>query len=339
MPDGTPVDEIALTNGAGLEVRALTYGCIVRTLRVPDRTGQVTDVVHGFDTLDPYLRRHPYFGAVVGRYANRIANARFTLNGRTRALAANNGPHHLHGGRDGFDRRVWQAAAVEEGVGVVFSRTSADGEEGYPGTVDVQVTYRLNDANELSIVYRATTDAPTPVNLSQHTYFNLAGHDAGDILDHELTIDADRMTPTDEGQIPLGTLTPVEGTPFDFRSSGRIGARIDHEHEQLRHGRGYDHNFVLNGGGGGLRLVATLRDPSSGRTLDVLTTEPGMQLYSGNLLDGSVEGKGGVRYARRSGLCLETQHFPDSPNQPHFPSTILRPGETYHSETVFKFGG
>jgi aldose 1-epimerase len=337
MPDGTPVDEIVLTNGAGLEVRALTYGCIIRTLSVPDRTGTVADVVHGFDTLEPYLRRHPYFGAVVGRYANRIANARFTLDGRTYTLEANNGPNHLHGGRDGFDRRLWDATIAARGADVVFSRTSPDGEEGYPGTLKVEVTYTLGEAGELSIVYRATADAPTPVNLTQHTYFNLAGHDAGDILDHELTIDADRFTPTDEGQIPVGALAAVDGTPFDFRTPARIGPRIDAAHEQLRYGKGFDHNFVLNRADEGLRLAATLADPRSGRTLDVLTTEPGVQFYSGNLLDGSFEGKGGVRYARRSGVCLETQHFPDSPNQPQFPSTILRPGATYRSQTVFRW--
>jgi aldose 1-epimerase len=267
MPDGTPVDEIVLTNGAGLEVRALTYGCIIRSLSVPDRTGAVADIVHGFDTLDPYLRRHPYFGAVVGRYANRIANARFTLDGRTYDLEANNGPNHLHGGRDGFDRRIWNAAIASSGAGVVFSRTSPDGEEGYPGALTVEVAYTLGETNDLSVVYRATTDAPTPVNLTQHAYVNLAGHGAGDILDHELTIDADRFTPTDEGQIPTGALAPVDGTPFDFRTPTPIGARIDAAHEQLRYGKGYDHNFVLNRADEGLRLAATLRDPRRGRTL------------------------------------------------------------------------
>jgi aldose 1-epimerase len=337
MPDGQHVEEFVLRNGAGMEVRVLGYGCIITSLHVPDRRGAPADVVHGFETLGPYLRRHPYFGAVVGRYANRIANARFTLDERTFSLPANQEPHHLHGGRDGFDRRVWSATTHVEGIGVSFARTSADGEEGYPGTLDVEVIYRLGEANELSVVYRATTDAPTHVNLTQHTYFNLAGHDSGDVLEHELTIEADRFTPTDEEQIPTGAYAAVEGTPFDFRAPTRIGARIEADDEQLRYGQGYDHNFVLNGADQGLRRAATLTDPRSGRILDVLTTEPGVQFYAGNLLDGSQQGKGGVCYARRSGVCLETQHYPDSPNQPQFPSTILRPDGTYHSETVFRF--
>lgn len=337
MPDGTPVEEFLLVNRGGIEVRALSYGCIIRSLSVPDRAGVSADVVHGFETLEPYLRRHPYFGAVVGRYANRIARASFAIDGQSYTLTANQSPHHLHGGRDGFDRKVWRAEALPQATGVVFSRTSADGEEGYPGTLDVEISYTLSEANELAVVYRATTDRDTAVNLTQHTYFNLAGHEAGEVLGHALTIDADRFTPTDEDQIPTGACTPVEGTPFDFRAATALGARIDTFDTQLRYGRGYDHNFVLNRSGKGLQLAARLADPASGRTLEVLTTAPGLQLYSGNRLDGTWQGKGGALYARRSAVCLETQHFPDSPNQPHFPSTILRPGQMYRSETMFRF--
>jgi aldose 1-epimerase len=336
--DGTAVDIFTLVNRNGMEVRAMTYGGIITSLRVPDRNANLADVVLGFDTLAPYLSSHPFFGAIVGRYGNRIGRAQFSLNGRAYKLAANDGPNHLHGGVKGFDKFVWQAEALPKVTGVAFTRTSADGEEGYPGTLKVRVTYTLTDANALAIVYQATTDKATPINLTQHSYFNLSGHGTGDVLAHELTLDADRYTPVDATLIPTGELAAVEGTPFDFRKSTRIGARIDGADEQLKRGRGYDHNFVLTRKGEDLQHAARVVDPRSGRTLDVATTEPGIQIYTGNFLDGSRKGKGGVAYNRRGGLCLETQHFPDSPNQPKFPTTILEAGQTYRSETVLTFG-
>ena len=281
---------------------------------------------------------------VVGRYGNRIANGRFTLDGRTYALATNNGPNHLHGGLKGFDKVVWVAEGFERGgsVGVTYRHVSPDGDEGYPGRVEVRVSYTLSPSNELAVDYEATTDRPTPINLTQHSYFNLAGDASGDVLGHQLTIDADRFTPVDATLIPTGELAPVAGTPFDFRQPTTIGARIAADHPQLKTGNGYDHNFVLNGWSPGssqaLHHAARAVDPGSGRTLDVATTEPGVQFYSGNFLDGTVVGKSGRAYGRRHGFCLETQHFPDSPNHPAFPSTILRPGDTYRSRTVFTFG-
>ena len=336
--DGQPVELYTLTNMNGIEVRAITYGGIITSLKVPDRSGRVDDVVLGFDTLEGYIRDHPYFGAIVGRYANRIAKGRFTLEGRTYTLATNNGPNHLHGGKKGFDKAVWNAAPVPGQSAVAFTRLSPDGEEGYPGNLTVRVTYTLTDKHELAVDYHATTDKATPVNLSHHSYFNLAGDGAGDILRHELTINADRYTPVDAALIPTGAIAPVQGTPFDFRKPTVIGARIDQPNEQLKHGKGYDHNWVLTGRGARLQPAARLSDPASGRTLDIATTEPGMQFYSGNFLDGTLTGKAGHVYTQRAGLCLETQHFPDSPNQPKFPSTILKPGEEYRSKTVFTFG-
>lgn len=337
--DGTPVEVFTLTNRAGVEIRAITYGGIITSIRVPDRSGRFADVALGFDRLEPYLPRHPYFGALIGRYGNRIGGARFELDGQTYQLAANNGPNHLHGGVRGFDRHVWAAEPIGGGAaGVAFTRTSPDGEEGYPGTLQARVTYTLTDANELAVEYQATTDKPTPVNLTQHTYFNLAGHDSGDILGHVVTIYADRFTPVDSTLIPTGELAAVEGTPFDFRQPAAIGGRIGDAHPQLKHAGGYDHNFVLNRRGPDLQPAARVLEPASGRTLEVRTTEPGLQFYSGNFLDGSQTGKGGAVYRHRTGLCLETQHFPDSPNKPQFPSTILKPGETYRSRTVFTFG-
>ena len=337
MPGGETVERFTLTNASGMQVQAITYGGIITALRVPDRAGRLADVAHGFDDLQGYLKRHPYFGAIVGRYANRIGRGEFSLDGRTYRLATNNGANHLHGGVAGFDRVLWRGEPVPGATGVRFTRTSPDGEEGYPGNLAVSVTYLLSDANELSVRYEATTDAPTPVNLSQHTYFNLAGHDAGSILDHELTIHADRYTPVDDGLIPTGELAPVDGTPFDFRQPTAVGARIGLPHEQLVRAKGYDHNFVLTRSGGGITPAARLVHRPSGRVLEVRTTEPGLQFYSGNFLDGTIVGKGGVVYQHRSGLCLETQHFPDSPNKPQFPSTILRPGGRFESQTVFAF--
>lgn len=336
-PDGQAVELVTLTNGRGMEVRVMTYGAIIVSLRVPDRNGVPGDVVLGYDSLAGYLRSSPYFGAVVGRYGNRIARGRFTLDGTEYRLAVNNGPNHLHGGRRGFDKVVWEAAPFEDrrGAGVVLRHTSPDGDEGYPGTLRAQVTYTLTDGNELILEYEATADKPTPVNLTQHSYFNLAG--SGTILGHVLTIPADRFTPVDSTLIPTGVLAPVEGTPFDFRTPTRIGARIKQADPQLRFGGGYDHNFVLTRPDTGMALAAFVADSESGRTLEIRTTEPGIQFYSGNFLDGSLTGKGGVVYRHRTGFCLETQHFPDSPNHPEFPSTILRPGQTYRSRTAWTF--
>ena len=336
--DGASVEAFTLTNAHGVEVRIIAYGAVIQSLKTPDRSGRADDIVTGFDTLAGYLDRSRYFGAVVGRYANRIANARFTLDGTTYELAANNGKNHLHGGRRGFDKVVWSGTPFErkDAVGVTLTYVSRDGEEGYPGTLHVSVRYTLTDRNELRIDYTAATDKATPVNLTNHSYFNLAGDGRGDILGHLLTIEADRYTPTDDTQIPTGELAAVDGTPFDFRLPTAVGARIDADNEQIRRGKGYDHNFVVRGAG--LRHAARLIDPASGRTMDVATTEPGIQFYSGNNLDGSAVGKGGHVYGRRTSLCLETQHYPDSPNQPAFPSTILRPGKEFASTTVFTFG-
>ena len=327
-----------LRNAKGIEVRMIPYGGIITSLKTPDRNGQFADIVLGFAADSGYQDAHPYFGAIVGRYGNRIAKGRFVLEGREYLLAANNGPNHLHGGVKGFDKVVWEMQRVAGKNAVTFSRTSPDREEGYPGNLAVRVTYELTDANELIVDYFATTDNATPVNLTQHSYFNLAGEGAGDILGHQLSINADRYTPVDATLIPTGELASVEGTPFDFRQSTAIGARIDEPHEQLKNGQGYDHNWVLNRRGDGLQPAARVVEPTSGRTLEVETTEPGMQFYAGNFLDGSLTGKSGRAYQRRSGFCLETQHFPDSPNHANFPSTILRPGQEYRSRTVFRFG-
>lgn len=339
-PAGDTVEVFTLTNAHGLEVRAATYGGIIVSLLVPDRDGRMADVVLGHDSLDAYLRGSLYFGAIVGRFCNRIANARFTVDGMTYRLVANDGRNHLHGGLKGFDQVVWRAAPfrTDSTVGVVLSYTSPDGEEGYPGNLNARVTYTLTDHNELVVDYLATTDKTTPVNLTQHSYFNLAGDGAGDVLGHLLRINADSMTPVDENLVPTGAIVPVAGGPFDFRSLTAIGERIATDDEQLRRGRGYDHNFVLNRGESGLVHAALVVEPTSGRTLDLYTTEPGLQFYSGNFLAGSVVGKAGRVYRHRTGLCLETQHYPDSPNQPGFPSSLLRPGADYRSRTVFAFG-
>ena len=340
LPDGAIVEAFTLRNTHGVEIRAITCGGIITSLKVPDRAGKMADVVLGFESLDGYLKDHPFFGAIIGRYGNRIGKGRFSLDGTEYSLATNNGPNHLHGGVKGFDKRNWTATPLEGKTGVVFTRTSADGEEGYPGTLNVRVTYELTDANELIVEYHATTDKATPVNLTQHSYFNLAGEGTGDILGHQLTINADRFTPVDETLIPTGELASVDGTPFDFRQPTAIGTRINADHPQLKNGQGYDHNWVLNrpADAGGLMLAAKAADPTSGRWMEVRTTEPGIQFYSGNFLDGTITGKSGRAYGRRSGFCLETQHFPDSPNKPNFPSTILRPGQEYRSRTVFTFG-
>jgi len=328
-----------LENAHRMEVRVIPYGAIVTSIRVPDRDGRFDDVVLGYDNPESYVKNNgPYMGAIVGRYGNRIAKGLFTLDGQTYKLATNNGPNHLHGGIKGFDKVVWQAEEFKNanGSGVILRYTSADGEEGYPGTLKAQVTYTLTDSNELIIDYLVTADKPTPVNLTHHSYFNLTGI-TRDVLDHEVMIDADRFTPTDATSIPTGVLASVDGTPFDFRKPMTIGSRIMQDDEQLRFGGGYDHNYVLNRQGDGLVHAARVHEPSTGRVLDVSTTEPGVQFYSGNFLDGSIQGKGGKVYAKRFGFCLETQHFPDSPNQQQFPSTILRPGTEYRSRTVYAF--
>ena len=337
LPDGTAIERFILRNANGVEVVLSSLGAAIHSLRTLDREGRPADVVLGFDTVEEWIANPRSFGVIVGRYANRIAGGRFTLDGTTYTLATNNGPNHLHGGRRGFDKVVWRAEPLAEADGdaVRFTYVSADGEEGYPGTLTTSVVYTLTADNELRLDYTATTDKATVVNFSNHAYFNLAG--AGTVLAHELQINADRYTPVTTTLIPTGDLAPVEGTPFDFRQATAIGARIAADHPQIRIGGGYDHNFVLNGTPGELRLAARAFDPSSGRTLEVQTTEPGVQLYSANFAT-PVSGRGGVLYPRHAGFCLETQHFPDSPNHASFPSTVLRPGETFESTTVFRFG-
>jgi aldose 1-epimerase len=337
LPDGQAVEIFTLTNASGIELKAIGYGGIITSLRVPDRNGKLDDIVLGFDRLDDYLKDHPFFGAIIGRYGNRIARGQFTLDGRTYKLATNNPPNHLHGGKKGFDKVMWKVEPSGKNA-LTFSRVSADGEEGYPGNLRVQVTYTLTDKNELQVDYLATTDKLTPVNLTQHSYFNLAGQASGDILGHQLMLNADRYTPVDETLIPTGKLAPVAGTPFDFTKPTPIGARINAADPQLKNGQGYDHNWVLNRKGAGLQLAARVIEPKTGRTMEIATTEPGIQFYAGNFLDGKLTGKGGAVYNHRTGFCLETQHFPDSPNQPAFPSTILKPGQEYRSRTVFTFG-
>jgi aldose 1-epimerase len=337
---GTAVTLYTLKNVHGLEAAIITYGATLVSLKTPDRSGKLDDIVLGFDTMEGYLNNRPHFGSIVGRYGNRIAKGKFSIDGKEYTLARNNGENSLHGGLVGFDKVLWTAKPVtrKEGPALELTYVSKDGEEGYPGTLTTTVVYTLTEADELRIDYRATTDKPTVVNLTNHSYFNLAGQGTGDILKHELRLDADRFTPVDAGLIPTGELRPVDGTPFDFRKPTAIGARIGASDEQIGFGKGYDHNFVLNGKAGTLRAVARVSEPTTGRTMEVSTTEPGVQFYTGNFLDGSVRGKGGKPMNLRFGFCLETQHFPDSPNKPAFPSTLLRPGETYTSTTVFKFG-
>jgi len=337
--DGQAVDLYVLTNANGMEVAITNYGATVVSLKVPDRSGGFADVVLGFDKFDGYLGNEPYFGAVVGRYGNRIAGGRFTLDGHEYHLAQNDGKNTLHGGLKGFDKRVWSVKDVSknDAPAIQLSYLSKDGEEGYPGNLSATVTYTLTARNELRIDYAATTDKPTVHNLTNHSYFNLAGEGNGDVLSHLMTIHADRFTPVDATLIPTGELQSVAGTPLDFRAPAAIGARIDADHEQIKLGHGYDHNFVLNRKGGELFLAARITEPTSGRVMEVLTTQPGLQFYTGNFLDGTIHGKGGKVYGRRSAFCMETQHFPDSPNQPKFPSVVLKPGERFTSTTVFRF--
>lgn len=338
--DGHTVDEYTLTNANGIEVRVITFGGIITSLRVPDRNGGMDNVVLGCDHLADYATKSPYLGAIIGRYGNRIANARFTLDGRTYPLAANNGINALHGGLLGFDKVVWQAHELTDDgrIGIALTYVSPDGEEGYPGTLTTTVTYTLTDDNALRIDYKATTDKNTVVNLTNHSYFNLAGNGAGSILGHIIQINADRYTPVDANLIPTGELAPVAGTPFDFREPKRIEAGVRSSHAQIVSGRGYDHNYVINrSSASGLELAARVYEPSTGRKLSVWTTEPGVQFYSGNFLDGTLVGSSGGLYRQGDGFCLETQHFPDSPNQPDFPSVVLKPGEIYQTSTVYAF--
>lgn len=333
-PEGREVDVYTLTNSNGLKARITNYGAILVSLEAPDRDGKFADVTLGFDSLDGYLGKHPYFGAVVGRYANRIGNAKFTLNGVEYQLAANNGDNHLHGGIKGFDKVIWKLDELKKedrSAIVKLSYISEDGEEGYPGNLACSVTYALTEDNELQISYEADTDKPTVLNLTNHAYFNLAGQGKGDVLDHELMIDADKYTVVDEELIPTGENRAVKGTPMDFSIAASIGSRIDQVDG------GYDHNYVLNSGGS-LALGARVYEPTSGRVMEVYTTEPGVQFYTGNFLDGTVTGKDGKVYEKHHGFCLETQHFPDSPNKPDFPSVVLKPGQKYSTATVFKFG-
>ncbi|MBN1417268.1 MAG: galactose mutarotase [Planctomycetes bacterium] len=338
-PDGQAADLYTLTNANGVRMRVTNYGGIIVSLEVPDRAGKPDDVVLGYDKLEDYIKASPYFGAIVGRYGNRIAKGKFTLDGVEYTLVTNNGENHLHGGTKGFDKVLWAAKEVKQpdAVGLELTYTSKDREEGYPGNLSAKVVYLLTNENQLKVDYTATTDKATVLNLTQHTYFNLAGAGTRDILDHVVMIDADRFTPVDEGLIPTGELRPVKGTPFDFTTPTAIGARIGEDDEQLKLGGGYDHNFVLNGTPGELRLAARVEEPTTGRILEVSTTEPGVQFYVGNFLDGSNIGKGGRAYKHRYGFCLETQHFPDSPNKPEFPTVVLKPGETYRHTTVFAF--
>ena len=352
-PGGDTVKLYTMRNEHGMTVSISDWGGIVTRVVVPDSDGNFVDVVLGHDSLGAYLAGTSYIGAIVGRYANRIAAGRFSLDGETYALATNNGGNHLHGGVRGFDKVLWDAYTVQSGpvpgspfdvpgagrASLILSYVSEDGDQGYPGRLEVEVTITLTNGNELKFDYQATTDAPTILNLTHHGNWNLAGHDSGSILDHELELRASRFTPVDAGLIPTGELTHVEGTPFDFRDPAVIGDWIDSDNEQLAFGGGYDHNFVLDDwtGDGAQRLAARLRDPDSGRVMEVYTSEPGLQLYSGNFLDGTDVGKDGTAYGHRAGLCLETQHFPDSPNQEAFPSVVLRPGEKFRSTTVYRF--
>jgi aldose 1-epimerase len=339
LPDGRDVELYVLTNHNGMRASITTFGGIVTSLTAPDRNGRFADVVLGFDDLDGYLVGHPYFGAIVGRYGNRIAKGRFTLDDQDYVLARNNNGNHLHGGVAGFDKALWSARprSRPEGPQLRLTRVSADGEEGYPGRLDVTVDYTLTHENELRTDYRATTDKPTHVNLTNHSYFNLSGPGGGDILSHEMLVNADHFTPVDDGLIPTGEIREVEGTPMDFRKPVTVGARIDDNDEQLRFGCGYDHNWILNREGSDLSLAARIREPTAGRVMEVVTSEPGVQFYSGNFLDGSLTGKEGKAYGRRCALCLETQHFPDSPNRPEFPTTMLRPDDVYETTSIYRF--
>ena len=336
-PDGKAVQIFTLVNEHGLEARICTYGGVVVSLKTPDRTGKMADIVLGFDTLEGYLNpAEPYFGALIGRYGNRIGHAKFTLDGKEYKLPANDGANTLHGGTKGFDKVVWTPRQLPDG-GLELTYVSKDGDQGFPGTLKATVVYHLTAANELKIEYSATTDKDTVVNLTNHSYWNLKGAGNGTILDHLLTLKASKFTPVDAGLIPTGELKPVAGTPFDFTRPTAVGSRIGQNDEQLKLGNGYDHNFVLNRTGSGLSLAARVEEPTTGRVMEVETTEPAVQFYTGNFLDGTLKGKGGHVYPLRAALCLETQHYPDSPNKPSFPTTELKPGQTYKTTTVYRF--
>ena len=339
LPNGREVHQYTLSNGAGLTARIIDYGATITSLSVPDRNGHVADVVLGYDTLEEYIHGTAYFGAIVGRYGNRIAKGRFELDGKQYQLTVNDGENHLHGGKTGFNKVLWDVSIpgnpAEASIHLQY--VSPDGEEGYPGTVTLRVTYTLTDKNELRIDYEGITDGPTILNPTQHSYFNLSGEFTRDILDHLLMIEADGITPVDLGLIPTGTIMNVADTPMDFRTPMAIGAHIDDQNEQLKYGKGYDHNWVLKGNAGGVRKAAELYDAASGRMMSVFTDQPGIQFYSGNFLDGTAKGKNGIAYKRRSGLCLEAQAYPDSPNKPQFPSVTLRPGQTYRQTTIYQF--
>lgn len=332
--DGTEIQLYTMTNSRGAVCKMMNYGATVTELQMPDRNGKIGDVILGFDRLDPYLGKIGYLGATIGRVGNRIAKGRFTLDGKTYTLATNDGPNHLHGGNTGFDKRIWQAEPKEtsDGPSIVFRYTSPDGEEGYPGTLKAQVTYTLTNENELRIDYVATTDHATPINLTNHTYFNLGG--GGSVLNEELTLNSDHYTPVDDTLIPTGEIAPVAGTPMDFRKAKPIGRDLG---QLTNKPQGYDHNFVVRRPGHGMRWAAKVYDPASGREMEVLTDQPGIQFYSGNFLDGTLTGRNGVVYRQHDALCLETQHYPDSPNEPKFPNAILRPGETYRTSTIYRF--
>jgi aldose 1-epimerase len=335
-PSGETVDLYTLINSKGMEATISTYGGVVVSLKVPDKSGTPGDIVLGFDNFDGYLTPPPYFGAIIGRYGNRIGHGTFTLDGVVYNLPKNDGDNTLHGGKRSFDKRMWSVKQADSNS-VVLSYVSKDGEEGFPGALSTEVTYKLTDNNEVRIDYSATTDKDTVVNLTNHSYFNLAGQGEGDVLSHQVQIFADRFTPVDKGLIPTGELRNVEGTPFDFRQPHAIGERIESDDEQLKLGQGYDHNFVSNGDGSSLQTAAKVTEAKSGRVMEVLTTEPGVQFYTGNHLDGTITGKGGKVYGKRSAFCLETQHYPDSPNKPAFPTVLLKPGGQYRSTTVYRF--
>jgi len=339
--DGQQVQLFTLTNKNGIEAKITNFGGIIVSLKTPDRKGQLTDIVLGYDNLEGYVGDTAFFGALIGRYGNRIAKGQFVLNGKTYQIPLNDGPNALHGGPNAFNKKVWTAKDVSTHSTPMLQLTylSKDGENGFPGNLSVQVTYSLTSDNELRIDYAATTDKDTVLNLTNHSYFNLKGEGQGDILQHEVRLNANKFTPVDATLIPTGELKPVQGTPFDFRKSTAIGARINMDDQQLKYGWGYDHNWVLNGmGSGQLVIAARVHEATTGRVLEVLTDQPGVQFYSGNHMDGTIRGKGGKIYPKRGGLCLETQHYPDSPNHPAFPSTELKPGQKFHSTTIYKFG-
>jgi aldose 1-epimerase len=339
LQDGREVRKFTLANAAGASIQAIEYGATITSLCVPDRNGKIQDVVLGYDSLQGYVDGTFYFGALVGRYGNRIGKGQFQLDGKQYQLTVNDGENHLHGGKAGFNKVLWEGKILSDAAGpsVQFQYVSRDGEEGYPGTVTLKVTYTLTDKNELRIKYEGTTDKPTILNPTQHSYFNLTGDPAQTILNHTLKIEADSITPVDKGLIPTGILLDVAGTPFDFRSATEIGLRINEPNEQLQFGQGYDHNWVLRGNSGQVRKAAELFDPKSGRLLTVLTDQPGLQFYTGNFLNGTAKGKNGIAYQRRTGLCLETQAFPDTPNKPLFPQVTLKPGQVYHQTTIYQF--